>query len=187
MGQFKPNDCVNHLTLRERIYVRGRDSKGRASWKCDCVCGREVVRREDYLASGKSISCGCQNTGRMKPGKDCHLWKGVGELSGQFFGAIKGSAKKRGLEFAITIEYLWELFEKQEGECMLSGSPLVFYGFRERQRGLQQTASLDRKDQMQGYVEGNVQWVHKDVNMMKKEYPEARYIEVCKLVAAHAA
>ena len=42
--------------------------------------------------------------------------------------------------------------------------------------------SLDRIDSNNGYVEGNVQWVHKDVNMMKKDYNQEYFINICKLI-----
>lgn len=40
------------------------------------------------------------------------------------------------------------------------------------------TASLDRIDSTKGYVEENVQWVHKDVNFMKSNLTEQRFKEL---------
>ena len=45
------------------------------------------------------------------------------------------------------------------------------------------TASLDRIDSNKGYVEGNVQWVHVDVNYMKLDYDQDYYINICRLIA----
>lgn len=45
--------------------------------------------------------------------------------------------------------------------------------------------SLDRIDSNKGYVEGNVQWVHKDVNMMKQSYSNERFIGICCMIALH--
>jgi len=33
-----------------------------------------------------------------------------------------------------------------------------------------------------GYIKGNVQWVLKDINMMKQQYSQSRFIELCKMV-----
>ena len=47
------------------------------------------------------------------------------------------------------------------------------------------TASLDRIDSKLGYELNNIQWVHKDINMMKQAYTNNYFIEHCKLVAAN--
>lgn len=44
------------------------------------------------------------------------------------------------------------------------------------------TASLDRIDSSKGYVEGNVQWVHKDVNYIKQDLEESYFKKLCKLI-----
>jgi len=46
----------------------------------------------------------------------------------------------------------------------------------------QQTASLDRIDSSKGYIEGNVQWVHRKINMMKQSYTQEEFIELCQAV-----
>lgn len=48
-----------------------------------------------------------------------------------------------------------------------------------------QTASLDRIDSQQGYNSNNIQFVHKDVNMIKQIYTQDYFIKMCKLVAEH--
>lgn len=47
--------------------------------------------------------------------------------------------------------------------------------------------SLDRIDSKKGYVVGNVQWVHKDINRMKNTFPQDYFIQVCKQIAAKVA
>ena len=50
---------------------------------------------------------------------------------------------------------------------------------------LDTTASVDRIDSSGGYVESNVQWVHKDVNKMKMDIPQNQFIEYCKIISSH--
>jgi hypothetical protein len=185
MNQLTSKDEVGILTLDRRIMHRGRNSKGRAAWECTCKCGNKVVRREDYLLSGRAVSCGCTNAGQWKTGSECRHWNGCGEISGQFWCCIKKSAQKRDIEFNISIEEAWQKFLEQDKKCALTNLPLQFYGLRDRERGFQQTASLDRINALHGYVINNVQWVHKDVNMMKKEYSQERFIEICRLVTEY--
>ena len=47
------------------------------------------------------------------------------------------------------------------------------------------TASLDRIDSNKGYIKGNVQWVHKDVNTMKMDHTQEEFIKICTMVANH--
>jgi archaellum component FlaC len=48
------------------------------------------------------------------------------------------------------------------------------------------TASLDRVDSAKGYIKGNVQWVHKDINMMKQQYSQEYFIQMCRLTTEHS-
>ena len=38
-------------------------------------------------------------------------------------------------------------------------------------------------DNSKGYEIGNVQWVHKDINMMRNKYDITYFIKMCRLVA----
>lgn len=48
------------------------------------------------------------------------------------------------------------------------------------------TASLDRIDSTRGYVVGNLQWIHKDLNLMKNTLPTSLFIEWCKKVSNYS-
>ena len=93
---------------------------------------------------------------------------------------IRTSAKKRNINLNISIEYAWELFKKQNGKCSLSGMDIYFS--TNNQYG---TASLDRIDSQKGYIEGNVQWIHKDINWMKNDFKQEDFIKYCKLIAVN--
>lgn len=45
-----------------------------------------------------------------------------------------------------------------------------------------QTASLDRIDSTKGYIESNVQWLHKDINNIKQDYSVNELLAYCKLI-----
>ena len=84
----------------------------------------------------------------------------------------------RGYAWDLTIEYIWNMYEEQEGVCALSGIPI---GWAEK--GLTATASIDRIDSSEGYIIGNVQLVHKDVNFMKQQFDQEDFINICKQIA----
>ena len=81
-------------------------------------------------------------------------------------------AKRRQKECTITIEYIEELFNLQDGFCAISGIKID-----------RRNMSLDRINSTIGYVEGNVQWVHKKINQMKSNFDENEFIEMCNKVA----
>ncbi len=84
----------------------------------------------------------------------------------------------RGYQWDLTPEYILSLYEKQEGLCALTGWPI---GWPEK--GLTSTVSIDRIDSSEGYIQGNVQLLHKDVNMAKQSYSQEYFISMCKAVA----
>lgn len=143
--------------------------------------------RGNYLTDGRVVSCGCLKT---RKGKDHPRWKGVGNLSGEFIYNIKYNAKHRKISFRLSPEYMWTLYLQQKGCCALSGVPISLEGDSRETRyaaTTKRTASLDRIDPSKGYLEGNVQWVHKALNIMKMEMGDNDFIHWCQLVVSHKA
>jgi hypothetical protein len=46
-----------------------------------------------------------------------------------------------------------------------------------------QTASLDRIDNNKGYTKDNIQWLHKNINLMKHCFDQKYFIELCNLIS----
>jgi hypothetical protein len=76
------------------------------------------------------------------------------------------------------------LFLKQNRKCSISGESILFSKWLHK-KGERPTASLDRIDSTKGYIEGNVQWVHKDINMMKSNHTTKKFFNWCKKVCLH--
>lgn len=160
------------------LYVIQRDftKTKRVNFLCRCKCGKIKSIFSHYLTAGKNKTCGCS---RHFTGNKSNSWKGCGDITGHYFAHIRGQAKIRNLEFTITIEELWNLFEKQGGKCNLSGIPLDMFINRNKSR----SASLDRIDSSVGYIPSNIQWVHKDINYMKRTLSQAQLLKYCCLIA----
>lgn len=119
-----------------------------------------------------------------------HRWSstGCGDVSGTLMTYLKRKAKERNLEFNVTAEQLWELFLKQDRKCALSGVDLFLETKINSQHNLDRTkhtASLDRIDNTKGYDIENLQWIHKVLNHMRRQYSVEEYVHWCKLVAKH--
>lgn len=148
------------------------NSQGGASVKVKCECGTESFVSCLRLLRGESSGCPCKLSGY----KNFH-WKGTKNISGRYLNTIKKSAINRNKEWAVTDEYLQKLLEQQEFKCALSGYPIEF-----SHKSIKHTASLDRIDNSKGYVIGNVQWVHKNINIMKHIFSNNEFIQLCKVV-----
>ncbi len=112
-------------------------------------------------------------------------WKGYREIMGTVWNHVYEHAKVRKLSVEITIQDGWELFEKQHRKCALSGVELVFAKNSKELKNRIQTASLDRIDSSRGYTRDNVQWIHKDLNLMKWDWGQDEFVKWCHLVSDH--
>lgn len=172
------------LTLKERDVRRDEGGHYRTYWVCECVCGKTIERRDDQIYSGKVMSCGCKHPSK-EVGRLSHNWKGHERLSGSYFNEVKTRANKRKTVFDLSVEQAWQQFEIQNGVCALTGVPLSFEEKRCLSHRDEQTASLDRIDSCAGYTANNIQWVHKDVNLMKNHFSMDYFIHTCRLIVEH--
>lgn len=153
---------------------------------CDCSkCGKlgvETLVR--WVIKEVVRSCGCLHKDAGKQGANNANWRGYGEIRGNFWSKIVNNSRRangyktKEKTFEITIQYGWELFLKQNRRCAISGLSLHM-----GKHNIRPTASLDRIDSSIGYIEGNVQWVHKDINLMKQSYSDEYFIQMCKQVS----
>lgn len=130
----------------------------------------------------RGVCHGCKDCGELQKQSNAkRFFRGYGGLPLLFFNRIKNGSKRksRELEFSTTIEYLWNLFIIQNGKCVLSNQDIQIVNSNNNCH----TASLDRIDSSKGYIEGNVQWVHKDINKMKMNFDQDYFIKMCKLIA----
>lgn len=163
-----------------------------------CSCGKIEFVRGYFLRKGRQICCkSCRskinyqnaiNTNK-KIGFIKYGHSGVGDITKSVYGVIKRNAKRRNFIWSkeLTIEYLWNLYLQQNKKCALSGLDIYFTDKRIGGNINYQfmNASLDRIDSSIGYTKDNIQWVHKDVNMMKLNHSEKYFIDLCKKISEY--
>lgn len=152
------------------IGVSEKSRNGHYRYHVKCKCGTEKTILGTHMIQGNTLNCGCK---KRKP----RNWKGYKKVSSVYFNSIKrganGGKGRKPINFDVTIEYVGDLLEEQDYKCALSGLNILIYD---------KTASLDRIDSSKGYEEGNLQWLHKDVNMMKRHYTQKYFKHLCNLV-----
>jgi hypothetical protein len=146
-------------------------------WICECDCGIIISVCRESLVKGLTQSCGCLWKER--------IFKGCGRLSQSYWNRVIKGAKSRNLEISITIEDAWQKFIEQNEKCALTGMDIQIVTDYTRKHN-EHTASLDRIDSTKGYTLENIQWVHRDINILKQDFDEQTFIELCQKVVNHA-
>lgn len=144
------------------------------TFHCNCDCGANVViQHETNLLRRKYCGSSCE------AGKPASV-----EISRPWQKVLSGIKDRRGrrrerIKLLITRDQAFQLLRQQKFKCALSGQFITT-------RGANCSASLDRIDSNGHYEIGNVQWLHKSVNIMKNALPQAHFIHLCKLIAEKA-
>ena len=103
-------------------------------------------------------------------------WKGFKGVGYKWFSKYFERTNKKRIG-TITIEDAYDQLESQGFKCALTGIDLPW----SESSGM----SIDRIDSKKEYTRGNIQLVHKDVNLMKNYFDEEYFIEVCKKVTSY--
>ena len=172
MHKESPSDNVTEEILRQKYEVEGKS--------CNIIAKEMNV--SDKFVSDRLKLFGIKISPRpFRNGLP--LYHGYGEISGNTWSSIRGGAKLRKIPFIISVEFAWNLLVNQNFKCAISGVPIILikkYGHKS-----ESTASLDRIDSNKPYIEGNVQWVHKDINLMKQNLSEEEFSFWVKTVSKY--
>jgi hypothetical protein len=159
--------------------------KEKHHWQWRAICECKKCGKKDFetsiqsLLRGRTTSCGCRRDQYLKiTGANSSQFTGYKEIPGSVWGRYEKRAEKKGRKIEVSIKDAYELFLEQNKKCALTGLDISFGKWRS-----ETTASLDRIDNDEGYIKGNVQWVHKDVNIMKNIFPQDYFLGICSLVS----
>lgn len=168
------NNIIGNKYGKLTVIQKLRSSKYGIVWLCSCECGNIRESIGVNLKLGKTVSCGC---GRR--GNNSAHFSGYKEIGSHYWGHLLSNAKIRGIDVSITKEEVWDLYEKQNRRCALTGIPIII-------ATKNQTASLDRIDNSKNYEIDNLQWLHKDVNKMKNVHEQSYFIYLCRLISENS-
>jgi hypothetical protein len=97
---------------------------------------------------------------------------------------IKQRIKDRPKDFDLTLVYLKEIWDEQEGKCPFTGFDLELRTYNaKKDKSLHiKSASLDRIDNSKGYVQGNVRWVSVMYNFARNKFSDEDVVEFAQAV-----
>lgn len=166
-----------------------KDSYNR-NWKGDkliCHCCKEAKPIEEFDISTNNIirrgrdnrckKCKNQQARERKNhySEDQKLYK----LLQERFYAARDRAKKKNLQFDLTLKFLLELWDKQNGLCAISGIPMTCTFNQGR---IFTNVSIDKIDPKGGYTQDNVQLVCQAINQLKSDWTMETVLYICKQV-----
>jgi len=160
-------------------FYKNNHSKDGCTYQCK-QCLREKYRgyyKERYADDAEFRAK--ENARNRKINKQYHKSgrrKAKRELSIRHFlsakmGNIRKTVKKYNHDFNINLDYLCELWDKQDGKCALTKVPMT------HKYHCPYSVSPDRKDSEKGYIKGNIQLVCKAINLAKNDLPDGVILE----------
>ena len=95
----------------------------------------------------------------------------------------RNRATSKNIDFDIDADYMFELWNKQEGKCAISGIELDLV--KSTQFSVNPYGpSIDRIIPSKGYTRGNVRIVCYQVNVALSEYGEEQLLRMCRAITS---
>jgi len=183
MNNLEPKDLKQGMVFGRLTLIRREKESSSLNWVVQCSCEKKTIKvvRASNILRGATKGCGCLqieglkigmekakhgNSRRSKKTKEYKVWEGM---------------KKR----CLTDNPKYAIYKNIEVCDRWKSS---FQNFLDDMGAIPSNDhSIDRIDNSKGYIEGNVQWVHKLANLMKNKFTDEEYIEMCEKVAAYQA
>ena len=158
------------------VLSRAYSHKGKAHWKCRCICGTVRVVVGQNIRNGMSVSCGCVKPNRLPKGQAAF---------NELYSEYKRNAKKRGLEFSLTEGEFKELTQEN---CIYCGEiPAQAIGkCRENCNGVFVYNGVDRLQNDKGYTVSNCVACCGRCNRMKREMSYLEFLQHIRKIASQS-
>lgn len=176
--RFAKLEVLNSEPIRKNVSARSI----RQFYLCKCDCGTERYIRKEYLFNGKSASCGCVRKEQARRiGKNKRTERGY---LNHLYGAMRKSARRRGLAFELTFEQYTTLAQQN---CVYCGAaPSMRHNPTNSAVGiLVPVNGIDREDNTKGYLIKNSVPCCPTCNWCKREFTAEEFISHAKRIAKH--
>ena len=163
--------------------------------ECICYgCDRIFKKTKKEFNKGERLgyhhycSIPCISIGQKKdPRRRGYIMSRTNEYS-KFRSHLR-SIRRRDKHHNITLEYLKEVWDKQDGICPISGIKMdmpINTTVDARTKLTAYTASVDRINGEYGYTQGNIRFVTFMANMCRNKFTDKEVIEFCKRVVENS-
>jgi hypothetical protein len=169
--------------------------KGRKLGTCSCDnCGIEFEKPQSEIIRNKKLgrqnfcsrTCvglnNVKNFGDKRSNYDISKHSGWKKDDYTKFRYHFRNIKKRNKEVDITLEYLRDVWNRQQETCPYLGIKLTLNSYGKIKKDPITSASIDRIDSSKGYVKGNIQWISRAVNLMKNDMSENELLKIFDLI-----
>jgi len=95
---------------------------------------------------------------------------------------IKSRSRTKNLKFELTVEFLIDMFNNQNGECAISKEKMTYIRSKGR---IQTNISVDKINPSLGYTKDNVQLLCVIINIMKSNLSMSELKHFCNLILKH--
>lgn len=155
----------------------GYNKNRNATWWCRCSCGVEKSVKAQYLIGGQSTKCPTCARSKKKIIE--------GTVPDFYWRNVINNTRKRDMMLNISPDEAFQVLVDQNFKCALSGMDIRLSSHATEHLHGETTASLDRINSFRSYEPGNIQWVHKSINFMKRQMSNDDFIDMCKRVVDH--
>ena len=180
-GPFACGKC-KHLFSKE-LFRWFFDKRYRAGYRREYLCIEcSRLRSRDYHSAPAN-----RDVARKKhhEWRERRLAEGGDRAVRWYFarqiGGYRRRSQKSHLNFDLTIDFLVELFNKQQGLCYYTGQAMVWQGHGSK-GPVSDSMSLDRLSPLLGYTRNNVVLCSFIANTSKNSRSELEFYSFCELV-----
>ena len=167
--------CNCNKIFQKPLSEYNRKIKNKTLFYCSLICsGQTSIKTNIPLQKWK------KSKENIK-----HVKSICGNLKDQYsdFRETFRRIKRRGKKINITLDDLKLLWESQNGCCAILGHKIQLPTYKRIKFNSNYMGSLDRIDNTQGYVKGNIRWICLSLNYAKNKSDDKilfEFINLCK-------
>lgn len=137
-------------------------------------CNKNFETKPSKILNDGTTSCLCY---RSLKGQRRSDWKGYNDMPKNFTYRCRYGAKKRGIDFLVTNQDIYNQYLAQNKKCFYSGKDLLFDSTKNIQ-----DASIDRLNNNEGYNINNIIICHKKINRLKWIFSYGYFLKLCDVI-----
>lgn len=183
-GEYFTNTC-KECEIQQKYEREWQDGK----LKCHC-CGKFLDvsyfgKKKNKYRDNHDSRCRMCRTKQNKTRKDLYdRDTKLNKILQMRYLCAKERATKYDIPFDITKDYVYELWQKQNGKCAISGIDMTFEFNKGR---IATNVSIDQINPKKGYTTDNIQLVCMAVNQMKSDFDTDTLLMFCENILQNAA